>query len=286
MKTAQQPEVATAADPMRPRLYRVRKTRRETNDTFTMVLDPMAHGNVTPFAPGQFNMVYVHGVGECAISISSDPAEQKTLMHTVRVVGSVTKALYGMKPGDTVGIRGPFGTPWPLDEAVGNDVVFVAGGIGLAPLRPALCHVLAGRERFGRVTLLYGTRTPDDMPYRREVQKWRSDLGMDVHVTVDHADSAWRGNVGVVTTLIKRAPFDLLNSIAMVCGPEVMMHFTVLELLSRGIPQENIYVSMERNMKCGTGFCGHCQLGPVFVCKDGPVFRYDVIKPWMEHREL
>ena len=274
------------ADHMRPELYRVTQTHRETRDTFTLELAPEQGRPSMTFAPGQFNMLYAYGVGECAISISADPARPAPLLHTTRVVGSVTKALYALKPGDTVGVRGPFGSAWPLKAAEGCDVVLVAGGIGLAPLRPALCHILAHRERFGKVVLLYGARTPQEMLYRRALQKWSAHLDMEVYVTVDRAESGWRGNVGVVTHLIRRAPFDRLNTIAMVCGPEVMMHFTIQELTSRGVPEEGIYLSMERNMKCAIGFCGHCQFGPTFICKDGPVFRYDRLKPWLEHREL
>ena len=238
------------------------------------------------FKPGQFNMLYPFGAGECAISISGNPSEPRKLLHTTRVVGSVTKALYALKPGDRMGIRGPFGTSWPIVKAEGNDVVFVAGGIGLAPLRPAIYHVLANRVKFGKVVLLYGARTPDDIVFRREIEKWSSRLDVEVFVTVDRADATWRGNVGVVPAMIKRAPFDRLNTVAMVCGPEIMMHFTVQELLKRGVPEENVFISMERNMKCGIGLCGHCQFGPTFICKDGPIFSFDRIKGWFEHREI
>jgi len=277
---------AGGAGPMEPRLYRVARTRKEISDTFTLELTPSNGNGTLLFSPGQFNMLYVFGAGECAISISGDPTRPEELLHTTRVVGTVTRALYGLKPGDTMGVRGPFGTAWPLSLAEGNDVVFVAGGIGLAPIRPALYHVLANRERYGKVVLLYGARTPQDMLYRRELEKWSGHLDMEVFVTVDRAESGWRGNVGVVTTLIRRAPFDRLNTIAMVCGPEIMMHFTILELMNRGVDEQRIHLSMERNMKCAVGFCGHCQFGPHFVCKDGPVFRYDKVKPWLEHREI
>jgi NAD(P)H-flavin reductase len=271
---------------MRPQLYRVKQSRKETRDTFTLELAPARGGAPMSFAPGQFNMLYAFGVGECAISISGDPAHPEILFHTTRVVGTVTRALNGLRPGDLMGIRGPFGSAWPIGKAEGCDVVFVAGGIGLAPLRPALCHVLAHREKFGKVVLLYGARTPQDMLYRRDLQRWSGHLDMEVFVTVDRAEAGWRGNVGVVTTLIRRAPFDRLNTVAMVCGPEVMMHYTILELVNRGVAEENVFLSMERNMKCAVGFCGHCQFGPTFICKDGPVFPYGKVKPWLEHREL
>ena len=170
-----------------------------------------------------------------------------------------------------MGIRGPFGTHWPVEEATGRDVVIVAGGIGLAPLRPALYRLMAEREKYRKIVLLYGTRTPEDMLYRHELEQWRGKFDLEIQVTVDRAASSWRGNVGVVTTMIPRAPFDPSNTLAMVCGPEVMMRFTVMELLKRGVAAERTYLSAERNMKCGIGFCGHCQYGPTFVCKDGPV---------------
>jgi NAD(P)H-flavin reductase len=171
-------------------------------------------------------------------------------------------------------------------EAAGSDIVIVAGGIGLAPLRPALYHVLSQREKYGKVVLLYGTRSPDDILYRRELERWRSRFDLDISITVDRAPSGWRGNVGVVTSLVPRVPFDPLNTVAMVCGPEVMMRFTVQELQKRGIKGEDIYVSMERNMKCAIGFCGHCQYGPVFICKDGPVFSYNRIRDLFGLREI
>jgi NAD(P)H-flavin reductase len=271
---------------MLPNSYKVRQVRQETHDTFTLDIEPSnGHGPMS-FEPGQFNMVYVYGVGEVPISISSDPTSHQSLQHTTREVGTVTKAMRGLKRGDVVGLRGPFGTHWPVEKMVGNDVVIVAGGIGLAPLRPALYHLIANREKYGRVVLLYGTRSPNDILYETELKQWRAEFDLEVYATVDRAIGNWRGNVGVVTTLIPRAPFDPLSSVALVCGPEVMMRFTVQELLRRGVEVGNIYVSMERNMKCAVGFCGHCQYGPTFVCKDGPVFKYDRIEEIMGKREI
>ncbi len=266
-----------AIDPMRPQPYGIRRLWHETDDTFTLELAPADGGAGVSFAPGQFNMLYVFGVGEVPISISSNPGGAPLLQHTTRVVGAVTKAMRRLKRGDVIGIRGPFGTSWPLAAAAGQDVVLVAGGIGLAPLRPALYHLMAQREAYRKIVLLYGTRTPDDILYRRELERWRGKFDLDVYVTVDRAASGWRGNVGVVTTLIGRAPFDPSTGVALVCGPEVMMRFTVLELEKRGVAADRTYVSMERNMKCAVGFCGHCQYGPTFICKDGPVFRFDRI---------
>ncbi len=278
--------VAAPSDPMFPRPYRVHRVTKETSDTFTLELLPEAGHAGFAFAAGQFNMLYVRGIGEVPISISGDPGVPQALVHTTRAVGAVTKGMEELKKGDSIGIRGPFGTNWPVAAAEGNDVVFVAGGIGLAPLRPALYQVLAARERYGRVVLLYGARTPEDILYRRQLKEWRADLGLEVHVSVDRATRDWRGNVGVVTTLIPRVPFDPYHTVAMVCGPEVMIRYTVMELERRGVAQESIHVSLERNMKCGIGFCGHCQHGPNFVCRDGPVFPFSRVRELMTQREV
>ncbi|MBK9089294.1 MAG: FAD/NAD(P)-binding protein [Holophagales bacterium] len=278
--------VASSPDPMFPRPYRVHRMTKETSDTFTLELLPEAGHAGFAFAAGQFNMLYVCGIGEVPISISGDPGVPQALVHTTRAVGAVTKGMEELKKGDSIGIRGPFGTNWPVAAAEGNDVVFVAGGIGLAPLRPALYQVLANRERYGRVVLLYGARTPEDILYRKQLKEWRADLGLEVHVSVDRATRDWRGNVGVVTTLIPRVPFDPYHTVAMVCGPEVMIRYTVMELERRGVAQESIHVSLERNMKCGIGFCGHCQHGPNFVCKDGPVFPFSKVRDLMTQREV
>ncbi len=282
--TAPAPQALT--DPMLPRLYRIRRRRRDIPQVFTFEMEPVDGGPAMTFQPGQFNMLYVFGVGEVPISISGDPDRPQVLVHTIREVGTVTRALCALKRGDVLGVRGPFGTGWPLDEAHGYDVVIVAGGIGLAPLRPAIYRLLARREHYGRVSLLYGARTPRDLLYMRELQEWRGRFDIEVEVTVDHADEHWRGNVGVVTTLIPWAQFDPRETIALVCGPEIMMRFTVRELMRRGVPEDRIYLSMERNMKCGIGLCGHCQFGPFFVCQDGPVFRYDQIAHLFWKREI
>jgi NAD(P)H-flavin reductase len=276
----------SSSDPMVPHLCRAQRLRPETDDTFTVELEPIAGSGGFPFQAGQFNMVYIFGVGEVPISISGDTSKPKTLVHTTRVVGSVTGAMRKLKRGDMVGVRGPFGSPWPMEESEGSDLVLVAGGIGLAPLRPVLYSVLARRKKYNRVVLLYGTRTPTDILYNRELEGWRARFDLEIEVTVDRAIGSWQGDVGVVTKLIPRAPFDPRSAVAMVCGPEVMMRFTVAELEKRGVPARNIFVSMERNMKCAVGFCGHCQFGPTFVCKDGPVFRYDKIRPFVELREV
>lgn len=278
--------VLNPAEPMVPSPFRLRRVRRETLDTFTLEFESANGAEGFSFAPGQFNMLSVFGVGEVPISISGDPSEPQTLVHTVRSVGTVTQAICKLKPGGVLGVRGPFGTHWPVEEAAGNDVVMVAGGIGLAPLRPVLYYLLSNREKYGRMVLLYGARTPQDLLYKPELEKWRGHFDLEVGVTVDTASASWRGNVGVVTTLIPRAQFDPFHTAAMVCGPEVMMRFTVRELEGRGVAPENMFISMERNMKCAVGLCGHCQFGPTFVCKDGPVFRYDQIQLFFAKREI
>ncbi len=264
-------------NPMLPDLFRVKRREEENDDTFTLELEPVNGAQGRDPKPGQFNMLYVYGVGEIPISIS-DAGPDRRLVHTTRAVGTVTRAMDKLQEGAVLGVRGPFGSQWPVDEAVGKDVVLVAGGIGLAPIRPALHRLLERRADYGKIVLLYGARTQEDMLYRRELERWRSRFDLEVYVTVDRATGDWHGNVGVVTTLIPRAPFDPENAVAFVCGPEVMMRFTVQALSNRGLPADRIYVSMERNMKCGIGLCGHCQFGPYFVCKDGPVFRFDQIQ--------
>jgi len=271
---------------MLPQIYQVQRVIRETHDTFTLELLPSTRSHHFPFAPGQFNMLYIFGVGEVPISISGDPSKSKLLVHTTRAVGSVTNAMYRLKKGDTIGIRGPYGSSWPIGKAIGNDVVLVAGGIGLAPLRPAVYQLLSRREKFGKIVILYGTRTPADILYRRELEQWRSRFDLEVYITVDRAMSGWRGSVGVVTMLIPKAPFDPSTATALVCGPEIMMRYAVTELQKRGVKTEDIYVSLERNMKCGIGLCGHCQYGPVFICRDGAVFSYSDIKHLFPRREL
>lgn len=273
-------------DPMLPATYQIERVIRESYDTFTLEMTPTAEYEVSPFGAGQFNMLYVFGVGEIPISISGDPNHPEVLVHTTRAVGTVTNAMSNLKVGDLLGVRGPFGTSWPIKAAKGRDVVLVAGGIGLAPLRPALYQILSNRAEYGKIVLLYGTRSPEDILFRRELERWRARFDLEVYVTVDYADARWHGNVGVVTNLIPKAPFDPMHTIAMVCGPEVMMRFSAAGLQKRGVDVENIYVSMERNMKCAIGFCGHCQFGPVFVCRDGPVFTYEQIAKWINHAEV
>ncbi|MHA3771462.1 FAD/NAD(P)-binding protein [Verrucomicrobiota bacterium sgz303538] len=259
---------------------------RELAGIRTLHLDPEDGGESPSFIPGQFNMLYVFGVGEAAISIAGRNLRNKSLLHTVREVGTVTEAICDLQRGATVGLRGPFGSTWPLASAAGKDVLLIAGGVGLPPLWSVLQEILAHRENFGTVALLLGARTPANILYRRRLERLRNRSDLFLGVTVDRAGPEWHGHVGVVTTLIDQAPFSATNSVAMICGPEVMMRFTVRELQRRGMCEDQIYLSMERNMKCAIALCGHCQFGPAFVCREGPVFRYDRIRDWLSIREL
>ena len=265
---------------MVPVSYRVARRRRETHDSWTLDLEPVRE-TLDPLAPGQFAMLYAFGKGEVPISVSRLPQ-----MHTVRAAGTVSSALCDLRRGDVVGVRGPFGTAWPVEAAEGADVVVVGGGIGLAPLRPAIDHVLAHRERYGNVVVLYGGRSPEDLLYAAELERWRGRFDVEVGVTVDQAGAGWLGRVGVVTTLVRGATFEPDHTIAMICGPEVMMRIAAAAVQERGVPTEAIFVSLERSMKCAIRLCGHCQLGPEFICHDGPVFTSDRVGPLLRVREL
>jgi NAD(P)H-flavin reductase len=265
---------------MVPASYRVARRRQETHDSWTLELEPVG-AELAPLASGQFAMLYAFGKGEVPISVSRLPQ-----IHTIRAVGSVSAALCELRRGDVVGVRGPFGTAWPVEAAEGADVVVLAGGIGLAPLRPAIDHVLAHRERYGEVVVLYGGRSPEELLYTAELERWRGRFDVQVEVAVDQAAGGWRGRVGVVTTLVPRAEFDPGHTVAMLCGPEVMMRFGVATLQERGVAAERIHVSLERSMKCAIRMCGHCQLGPEFICHDGPVFTWDRVEPLLRVREL
>ncbi len=274
-------------DPMTPVPWRVVERRDETHDTFTVSLEPVEGGGAPRFAPGQFNMLYAFGAGESAISISGDPAATDgRLVHTIRRVGTVTAALSHLRPGDQLGLRGPFGNPWPMESLRGRDLVFVAGGIGLAPLRPAIYHALSHRADYGRIVILAGARSPEDVLFTDDLDRWKALDGVECRLTVDRAGEGWTRNVGVVTKLIPKAKFDPSQAAALVCGPEIMMRYTAVEFRNRGLTNERIFVTMERNMKCAVALCGHCQLGPEFLCKDGPVFPFERIAFWFAQREV
>jgi NAD(P)H-flavin reductase len=275
----------TVVAAMVPVRHRVATTRTELPGTVTLGLEPVADP-LPRFRGGQFDMLWGFGTGEVPISISGDPTRSGPLLHTIRTVSSATSALCRLGVGDLVGVRGPFGNGWDLSSARGGDVVVVAGGIGLAPLRPVLYELLADRHAYGRVVVLLGARSPADLLYAAEIEQWRGRLDLDVHVTVDHADERWRGDVGVVTRLLSRVPFDPERTTSFVCGPEVMMRFAAIGLRDLGVAPQRIELSLERNMKCGVGHCGHCQLGPTIVCRDGPVYTFDQVGPLMTVRGL
>ncbi|MEX0797490.1 MAG: FAD/NAD(P)-binding protein [Acidimicrobiia bacterium] len=264
------------SEAMLPRAFRVVSAQEETSDTITLVFEP-SDGRELTFRPGQYTMLYVFGVGEVPISISGDPRRPEILVHTIRAVGAVTRALVGMRAGDVVGVRGPFGAGWPVSEAMDRDVLVVAGGIGLAPLRPVLYEAVSNAGGDGRVSLVYGARSPSDLLYRDEFTAWKETFGLDVQVTVDVSDRGWRGDVGMVTGLLTRVPLEPGETVALLCGPEVMMKVVARALMSVGFPPEDIHVSIERNMKCAIGLCGHCQFGASFACWGGPVFSYAAV---------
>jgi NAD(P)H-flavin reductase len=272
-----------AEAPMSPWPYVVAGRRQETADTWTLELEPR-NGSLPEPQPGQFTMLYAWGAGEVPISVSGvDPGGR--LVQTIRDVGAVTHKLCELEPGRSVGVRGPLGRGWPVGELRGADVVVVAGGLGLAPLRPAVRALIEGRREYGRLVLLCGARTPQDLYFLDEVEHWRA-AGVDVQLIVDAGDADWRGPVGVVPKLVERAVFDAGSAAALVCGPEVMMRFTARALSDRGLGADRTWVSLERSMKCGVGHCGHCQIGPTLVCLDGPVYRWDAVEQLLGVREL
>jgi sulfhydrogenase subunit gamma (sulfur reductase) len=238
------------------------------------------------FKPGQFNMLCAFGVGEVPISIVSDPAEPDVLEHTIRAVGAASDALVELKKGDDVGLRGPFGSCWPLEEIQGKDVVIVTGGLGCAPVVSVINYIAKRRDAYGWMKILHGLKTPKDLLYRKRFDAWRKHPNTEVYLTVDHPDQSWKYSVGVVTNLFRRVRIVPESSVVLMCGPEVMMRHAVGDLLDQGLTADRIYVSMERNMKCATAFCGHCQFGPLFVCREGPVFRYDRIAEWFMKHEI
>ncbi|MFD7921288.1 FAD/NAD(P)-binding protein [Streptomyces sp. NPDC059740] len=261
--------------------YRSVDRHRETADTVTFVLEPVS-ASLPAFAPGQYAMVYAFGVGEIPVSVSRTGPGRR-LTHTVRAVGAVSRALYDLPEGAVVGLRGPFGTGWDMRAAEGHDLVVIAGGIGLAPLRPLIEAVLAEPVRYGRLNVLVGARTPEDLLYPGELPTWRQPYAA---ATVDRPTAGWAGQVGVVTSLLDEALFTPQRTTAFVCGPEVMIRATARELVHRRVRPDRVRISLERNMRCATGHCGHCQLGPLLLCQDGPVVGYDFAEPLLTVREL
>jgi anaerobic sulfite reductase subunit B len=266
-----------------PVRYRVSSRLAETHDTVTLTLEP-AEDPIAAFRPGQFTMLYSFGVGEIPISVSGPPG-QPALTHTIRSVGAVSAALCAARPGEFIGVRGPFGTSWDDADAAGRDLLLVAGGIGLAPVRPALLAALAQPGRYRRVIVLAGARSPAELVFAAEYGQWR-EHGADVEITVDKADASWPGQVGVVTQLIGRAHLDPTRTTALICGPEVMMRITARALAAAGLPAASVWISLERNMQCGIATCGHCQLGPLLLCRDGPIVNFQIAEPLLAVREL
>ena len=287
--TAQEltPAANRPSDPMVPYPAIIRGIQYNTRDIATYHLafsDPVVAAGYR-FLPGQFNMLHLPGIGEVAISISSDPGQPERLLHTIREAGNVTGAIARLKKGDLIGVRGPYGSAWPVERAEGHDLILVSGGLGLPPLRPVIYHVARHRERYGQVIVLVGARSPVDLLFPDEYDVWR-EKDIEVIVTVDRADDSWRGHVGVVPMMFYKLRPDPRRTIVFSCGPEIMMRFVIYEALARRIPKERIYLSLERNMKCAIGFCGHCQFGPFFLCKEGPVLSFDRIEPFFGVEEF
>ncbi|MEM9589700.1 MAG: FAD/NAD(P)-binding protein [Planctomycetota bacterium] len=271
--------VGQGDNPWRQRPVVLSRVGHETADVATYRF-VHAGGEPAPFQgrPGQFNMLYVPGVGEAAISISGDTTDQSQAVHTIRHVGNVTGSIAQLDVGDSIGLRGPFGSGWPIDPCVGDDIILVAGGIGLAPLRPVVYELIRRRNAFGRITVLIGSRTPQDLLYPSEYASW-SQADINVEATVDRAESDWAGDIGVVTLLLDRLELNRpLETTLMTCGPEVMMAYAIQAALQRGLSRSKLWMSMERHMNCAIGNCGHCQYGPHFVCTQGPVMRYDRVE--------
>jgi NAD(P)H-flavin reductase len=268
---------------MMPARYRVVDRVVETADMATLALEPVDEA-LPVFQPGQFAMIYAFGIGEVALSVSGRH-NAGGLLHTVRAVGATSRALFNARPGQMLGVRGPFGVGWPVPAPAGADVLVVAGGLGLAPLRPIIHHAIADRARYGSVTVLIGSRTPADLLYPDEYATWRA-AELDVFTTVDHATGDWTGHVGLVTALFDRLRNRPAHTTAYICGPEIMMRFAARGLTDRGVPAGQVWLSLERNMHCGIGHCGHCQLGPLLVCRDGPVVPYDAAEPLLSTKEL
>lgn len=272
---------APVSDPFRPLRYRIARRRPLTGDVTALFLEPAGAVIAEP-APGQFTMLWCPGVGEIPLSTYGRPSDDEYLVHAIRAVGPVSGALCARPLGAVIGVRGPFGRGWDLDALAGRDVLLVAGGMGFAPLRPVVQSLLRARDQYGTIALVVGARTPEDLLDRAELDGWRARRDVAVEVTVDRAPAGWRGDVGVVTSLLRRVSFDPARAAALVCGPEVMIRHTAHRLLDAGVAAAAVQVSLERNMQCAIRRCGHCQLGPLFVCAEGPVVPWSVVGPLLE----
>jgi len=271
---------AAAPSPYVPRMARILEAEQmtETERFFRIALE----GEPLRYEPGQFVSCMVFGIGESPISICSSPTQGDEFELTVRSVGVVTNALKAFGKDDRLGVRGPFGNHFDYSAMKGQDVLFVAGGLGLAPTRSLIRYVLDKRQDFGKVTILFGAREPKWLLFRKEVEEWVKRKDIDTRVTVDRADASWKGNVGVITRLFRQIEIDPALTYAVIVGPPVMFKFTVLEALAAGIPEHRIICSLERHMKCGVGKCGHCQIRGIYVCREGPVFTYEQVKKLRE----
>jgi NAD(P)H-flavin reductase len=269
-----------------PHAATVTERTQESPGIFTLKLrfDDPALQEAYRFAPGQFNMLYQYGVGEAPISIMSDPEERESIGHTIRAVGRVTHGLAALQPGDRVGLRGPFGRGWPLQDIGGNDIVLVTGGLGCAPVVSVIHYVLRRRERFGKLVIIQGVRHAQDLIWREQYDRWAALPNTQVLVAANEGSSGWPWHVGVVTDLFGLAQFNASRAVVMMCGPEGMMRAAATSLIDRGLAEAQIYLSLERNMQCAVGRCGHCQIGGAFVCRDGPVFSWGEIKGLLAHR--
>jgi sulfhydrogenase subunit gamma (sulfur reductase) len=252
--------------------------------TLRLRLDDAAAQAAYRFAPGQFNMLYLYGVGEVPISIMSDPEERDGIGHTIRAIGRVTQGLAALQPGDRIGVRGPFGRGWPLQEMGGCDVVLVTGGLGCAPVVSVIHYVLRRRERFGKLVIIQGVKHAEDLIWREQYDQWAKLSNTQVLVAASEGGALWPWHVGRVTDLFSLARFNPERAVAMMCGPEGMMRAAADSLLAHRLPESNLYLSMERNMQCAVGRCGHCQFGSAFICRDGPVFNWGQVKTLLGHR--
>lgn len=266
------------ADIYLPHPAKITKRTQESPTIFTLETQFINDKPHPSFYPGQFNMLYLYGIGEIAISITSDPADNTCLKHTIRAVGRVTKALQNLVTGDEIGIRGPYGNGWPLADAKGKNILIVTGGLGCAPTVSMINYILARREQYGDMIILQGVKHSDDLIFRKQYALWEAMPNTTIHIAADVAGPRWPWSVGYVTDMIESLRFSPHNTLAMMCGPEMMMHAAIHALTKKGLPEAAIYLSMERNMACGIGQCGHCQYGGLFVCKDGPIFAYPKIK--------
>ncbi len=269
------------ASPHTPLEAEVVERIQESPTIFTLRLrftDPAEHATYR-FAPGQFNMLYLYGVGEVPISIVSDPEDVHLFDHTIRAVGRVTQGLSQLEAGDRLGIRGPYGQGWPLDLAEDRDVMIVTGGLGCAPVVSVINYVMRRRDRFHRLVIMQGVKHSDDLIWRNQYAHWSKQPETQVLVAADQGAALWPWHVGHVTDLFDQVKMDFASAVVMMCGPEGMMRVAVEQLLARGMAEDHLFLSMERSMKCAMGLCGHCQYGGKFVCKDGPVFSYAQVKP-------